>query len=53
MCYGICKYEYSFGLHELTGECSICNLLGIEDMPSDAECMREDEDIANEHISVN
>lgn len=39
MCYGTCKYEYSFGPHEMTGECSIYLLLGTDNMPEDATCM--------------
>ena len=41
MCYGTCKYEYSFGNHEMTGECSIYHLLGTDQMPEDAECVRQ------------
>ena len=35
-----CKYEYNFGPHELTGECSIpFEILGTNDMPEDAVCI--------------
>ena len=48
MCYGMgCKYEYNFGPHEMTGECSIYHLLGTDKMPEDAECKKEEE---NERI---
>ena len=39
MCYGTCKYEYSFGPHEMTGECSIYEKLGTSEMPKDAACV--------------
>ena len=42
-----CKYEYNFGPHEMTGECSIYHLLGTDKMPEDAECKKEEE---NERI---
>ena len=49
MCYGNgCKYEINYGPHELTGECSISDKLGTNDMPLDAECKRgETDDIQN------
>ena len=50
MCYGMgCKYEYNFGPHEMTGECSICDLLGTDGMPEDVMCTTKCEENEKEN----
>ena len=44
-----CKYEYNFGPHEMTGECSIYHLLGTDKMPEDAMCTTKCEESEKEN----